>query len=681
MNANFEKKDEDMLTEDRAMEQGERNREQETRDLSAQKEENPFPRKPKIPRTPPTARTRSLTDIELLETLDRNSGNTSKRKRLECSPVDSSKKQENYGDMLRRTLNKICTQIMFLEKEVTDSYKPKKEIVSVSAMLSTQVKNLKVESFEGWLNKMNEQEEKAEEEIANLRRQIVTMKEEKMKDAKYIDELNSEINELLNENHKLTKCVERLEIHYSREGEGEQNTREHKCPECKKLQMREAKRKAFTTDGSFECYQTIPEGIWEENLFANIGEKNGLIWEADEHFDLLLPCNKNFECSNKLVTKAIRRFAGIKGLERQNKEKGEVAVMLQAFGFPDGEDRIDYTPRGIYYPILVNEGDIAQSRDEDIFNALKLVKDHMQKTGRTHLAFPEIEGVVGVMLARMMEFIFYGTEIQLSRYIQAKESAKETKQPKSNQDAGSIALSKTRSKPKDNTILIKMEGISYAELLKKVKKDVNPDAVGVQVQNIRKTKKEELLLTVKQGTEKAEVLKQEIMNKLPEVSATIFVKKKIIHIKDLDEVTTVEDIKEAVAKLTSVDIQNFEVRALRPAFGNRQNATIIMTETAANKLIAAGKIKVGWTNCRIQERKREDRCFKCWEYGHTKLECKGPDRQNLCLRCTANDHRVSKCRNKPYCLTCKCEGHQTGAKNCVQRNKNVQNEISTDKHQ
>ncbi|KAK9716863.1 hypothetical protein QE152_g24483 [Popillia japonica] len=52
------------------------------------------------------------------------------------------------------------------------------------------------------------------------------------------------------------------------------------------------------------------------------------------------------------------------------------------------------------------------------------------------------------------------------------------------------------------------------------------------------------------------------------------------------------------------------------------------------------------------ERKPELKCYKCWEYGHIKSVCTGPDREWLRLKCAKEEHKATACPNEPYCVHC-----------------------------
>ncbi|KAK9710251.1 hypothetical protein QE152_g26118 [Popillia japonica] len=119
--------------------------------------------------------------------------------------------------------------------------------------------------------------------------------------------------------------------------------------------------------------------------------------------------------------------------------------------------------------------------------------------------------------------------------------------------------------------MVKMEGKTYADLLRTIRKKLNSSEVGVDLSNVRKTKKGELLIAMRYGSDKFDTLKREITDELLGASTTTLVDKKILRIKELDEVITVEEVAQAIIRETSAAPNSFTVRALRPAFGNKQH--------------------------------------------------------------------------------------------------------------
>lgn len=197
---------------------------------------------------------------------------------------------------------------------------------------------------------------------------------------------------------------------------------------------------------------------------------------------------------------------------------------------------------------------------------------------------------------------------------------------------------------------------TYADILRKVKTDPELKQVGDRVTRIRRTQKGDLLLELQKG------------EKLPLENLQIQVEKSIgevanirsrqhettIQCRDLDEITTREEICQAFAKelgLESVPLAT--VKTLRKAYDGTQTAVISLPTESANKLIALNKVRIGWAVCRIREKTTLQRCFKCCEFGHWAKSCKGEDRSGRCRRCGEEGHIAKDCGKDPSCMLCK----------------------------
>src|ERR1700712_2871678 len=87
----------------------------------------------------------------------------------------------------------------------------------------------------------------------------------------------------------------------------------------------------------------------------------------------------------------------------------------------------------------------------------------------------------------------------------------------------------------------------------------------------------------------------------------------------------------------------------------------------AKKDVAAGKIKIGWTVCRLREATRPKMCFRCLDFGHMAKDCKNTDRSKLCRRCGEEGHIAKDCQKDPRCMLCKEDSkkpHITGSSRC-----------------
>lgn len=79
-------------------------------------------------------------------------------------------------------------------------------------------------------------------------------------------------------------------------------------------------------------------------------------------------------------------------------------------------------------------------------------------------------------------------------------------------------------------------------------------------------------------------------------------KDKILHIRDIDGVTTEDElVGELKATLSSMEVQpDIKAVSIRPAFADNQNATVKLPATQAEKLLAKGHIRIGIVQCRVE---------------------------------------------------------------------------------
>lgn len=462
---------------------------------------------------------------------------------------------------------------------------------------------------------------------------------------------------------------------------------EIRCKECEIANTNAKKKNLYKKEETYSNFKSIEESDWESEMFTKLPVIDGNIWETSTENTLVIPCNEGFESKEKTVSIALNKFGGIDGLKGQGKKKGEVAFMTQTLGFPNEEGEMIYQSRTIFYPLVTDIN--GQEDEEDTFKSLLRVKGAALKNGATNLVTVQRTGPVGETWNRMLQYIFDGSKMQIKMYKQREaKNIHKRKQPKTQK--GTVSLTSeggyksdtntprnrinneveksnkritTRTK---DALLVKMENKSYSDVLKIVRSSIDPEAIGVEVNSVGKTKKGDLLVTVKNGEHETQNLKTEIQKKIPEARISIMINKKILHFKGMEEDVTTEDIQKSIIKETESDSRLIEVRAIRPAFGGRKNATVILPDNEANKLIQKGKLKIGWTFCKILERKKDSRCLKCWEYGHLRDQCQGPDRDNLCRKCTQEGHKAAVCTGKPFCLFCKKEGHLSNTRLCQQ---------------
>ncbi|XP_015524377.1 uncharacterized protein LOC107227672 [Neodiprion lecontei] len=140
-----------------------------------------------------------------------------------------------------------------------------------------------------------------------------------------------------------------------------------------------------------------------------------------------------------------------------------------------------------------------------------------------------------------------------------------------------------------------------------------------------------------------------------------------IEVRDLDEITTGEEIRVALSSALKASLED-EMR-LRSGFRGIQAALIRMLGRTAQKLLTIGKINIGLTVCQIQGRITVDGCYRCQGYGHHAAKCLDIDNLNACRRCSMTEHKKKECgRSSPRCIVCTNGGvradHFAGSDQC-----------------
>lgn len=230
-----------------------------------------------------------------------------------------------------------------------------------------------------------------------------------------------------------------------------------------------------------------------------------------------------------------------------------------------------------------------------------------------------------------------------------------------------------RSRP-DAIIIGANGGMTYADILRKVKNDPTLTGLGEKVTRIRRTQKGEMLLELRKsetddkGSQYGDLVKKalgeqaEVKSLSPET---------LVECRDLDEITTKEDVCQALTSQLGIGkIDESAIRSIRKAYGGTQRAIISLPIAGARVALKEGKIKIGWSVCKIRQLEQIKRCFRCWETGHMAKNCKNDDRSKLCRRCGKEGHIAKACTLDPKCVLCeKIEGQRTdhisGSARCI----------------
>ena len=247
--------------------------------------------------------------------------------------------------------------------------------------------------------------------------------------------------------------------------------------------------------------------------------------------------------------------------------------------------------------------------------------------------------------------------------------------PKRKADGGKgTARSKVMTKrPRADAIVVEAAGTAtYANIQRAVRTDATLKGLEERFVGVKRNQKGQMMLELakEEGAKKDEL--REAVRKALGDRATVTVRTQEVNIvcKDMDEVTTKDEVLEALrTQLGTESLSLSAIRSLRPAYGGTQTAVISLSLELAKKVLKTGKVRIGWTICRVREAMKPKQCFRCLDYGHLAKDCKGEDRSKLCRRCGEGGHFAKDCKTKdPCCMICstkdKKAAHVTGSSRC-----------------
>lgn len=118
---------------------------------------------------------------------------------------------------------------------------------------------------------------------------------------------------------------------------------------------------------------------------------------------------------------------------------------------------------------------------------------------------------------------------------------------------------------------------------------------------------------------------------------------------DLYVETEAEDVKVALRTFICKETAN-DLRHDEDCCGSLM-AFLELKKMASVKLSRAGRINIGWVNCRVRMREKQNKYFQCDGYGHIAATCKADYRGKQCWKCGSKNHKAVQCANAvKFCI-------------------------------
>lgn len=212
------------------------------------------------------------------------------------------------------------------------------------------------------------------------------------------------------------------------------------------------------------------------------------------------------------------------------------------------------------------------------------------------------------------------------------------------------------------------QGRDYNLLLNKLKEGLSPTEAK-DISTVRKTTNGNLLLQIKK-----DATGNDLKNKVEEVigikgvtRTADGVARKTLFLRGIDSMATLQEVREALLFSYSLEHPEQIKLALNKNLRGGQSAVITMNAMDAKGIMALRTLRIGFSDCYIEERIRVDRCHKCWKFGHNARSCEDAetDLSDRCYKCGQVGHHKAQCTSeKDFCLSCQMEGHQAWTGGC-----------------
>lgn len=232
-----------------------------------------------------------------------------------------------------------------------------------------------------------------------------------------------------------------------------------------------------------------------------------------------------------------------------------------------------------------------------------------------------------------------------------------------------------RRPPRTAAVTLTCPPDGYAEAMRVAQGAIDLKELGIKELRPKRAATGAIVLEVPgpNGAERAAVLKsrmEEALKNMEGVRVARPVKMADMRVRDLLASVSVEEVKGAISSVG--DCPPHEIRAgeIRTAPSGLGTLWVQCPLRAANKVVAAGRLGIGWTSSRIEILEpRALQCYRCLGKGHVQSACPSSiDRSGMCYRCSEMGHAAKTCANDPRCVLCEelglASGHRVGGRAC-----------------
>ncbi|XP_031359297.1 myosin-7B-like [Photinus pyralis] len=444
------------------------------------------------------------------------------------------------------------------------------------------------------------------------------------------EEMKKKLQEMENTNKKLEREVEKANARYAKLEK--EYTEEKRQRGRRKAEIREEIAEALSRETrDLETFLSIVEEEWPAEEMGKVKTSNTNPEGFNREWDIVFYVEDDVEMEGPVAREMKACFPMVDKLNRGDiNKKGEYLYCIQGTWQP-GEGWI----RAEYYGKLINTA--AEDRMEGVYRAIEELREVCREAKRKKVVIAMLDNGDAEAVRKAAIYLLEGMEVVITAPGEGPDDeefrTKEERRTRKNKKGG--ATRNTRERPE--AVLIKLQGKEeYAKVLQKVRStEIGNDEV--KVRGVTQTREGDILVHVEKGEGKAELLRRRLAESTEGREVRVLQDTTVIEIRDLDGVTTGEEVIEAVKKAHPGAMP--KVLRITKVSGERQYAKVALEKKIAEKLIEEGRLRVALTSCRVREsEKKIDKCFRCWEARHIGSQCKGTDRSSLCHNCGKEGH-------------------------------------------
>ncbi|XP_011706311.1 PREDICTED: uncharacterized protein LOC105461508 [Wasmannia auropunctata] len=233
-----------------------------------------------------------------------------------------------------------------------------------------------------------------------------------------------------------------------------------------------------------------------------------------------------------------------------------------------------------------------------------------------------------------------------------------------------------RRVPRSSAITISCQegGLTYAEIIRKAREEINLEELGIQETRMRNTVAGGVLIELpgENTAASADTLAKKLRDAF--CDTMVMIRRPMLRgelrLAGLDASVTPEELKGVVARTGGCDEENVRLGSFRFARNGLRTVWLQCPLATAAKLAEGGWLRVGWSTARVELlRRRPLRCFRCLAAGHVRDRCPSEtDRSDCCFNCGESGHPMRDCGRAPNCPICKSKGmrhdHRAGSEFC-----------------